>query len=59
MCSRVWTGSSFELLMQSWDTLFEGYLLNLDGFVPGPHNNVMFANPSAWAPDMHSIGVRV
>lgn len=46
-------------LMQSWDILFEGYFLSLDGFVPGPHNIVTFANPSAWAPDMYSIGVRV
>ncbi|KAF8428454.1 hypothetical protein L210DRAFT_3320520, partial [Boletus edulis BED1] len=24
----------------------------LDRFIPGPHNHVMFANPSFWAPDM-------
>ncbi|KIJ64233.1 carbohydrate-binding module family 35 protein [Hydnomerulius pinastri MD-312] len=43
---------------QSWDILFAGYLLSLNGFVPGTNNNVTFSNYDAWAPDMYSLGVQ-
>lgn len=44
---------------QSWDILFEGYLVTLGGFKPGKNNTVEFANPSAWAPDIYRLGMQI
>jgi alpha-galactosidase len=42
---------------QSWDILFEGYLISLPGFKPGKDNTITFSNPSAFAPDIYRVGV--
>uniref|UniRef100_A0A8H8CHG9 Alpha-galactosidase n=1 Tax=Psilocybe cubensis TaxID=181762 RepID=A0A8H8CHG9_PSICU len=42
---------------QSWDILFQGYLLSMPGFKPGKVNTVQISNPSAFAPDFFRLGV--
>lgn len=44
---------------QSWDILFNGYLVSLSGFKPGKTNTITISNPSAFAPDFYRVGVAV
>ena len=62
MIDRQWTGLTLLVdaeLVQGYS--FEGYLLSLDGFLPGTLNlnNVTSANLDAWVPDVCVIGVEV
>ncbi|KAF7297605.1 Alpha-galactosidase [Mycena kentingensis (nom. inval.)] len=44
---------------QSWDILFQGYLVSLPGFKAGKINTVTLSNPSAFTPDIWRMGVAV
>ncbi|KAL0566544.1 hypothetical protein V5O48_015467 [Marasmius crinis-equi] len=44
---------------QSWDILFQNYLVSLSGFKAGKANTITISNPSAWTPDFYRIGVQV
>jgi alpha-galactosidase len=46
-----------EYVLQTWDILYSGFLIELAGFQPGAVNTVELSNPSAFAPDMLRIGV--
>ncbi|KAJ3843756.1 glycoside hydrolase family 27 protein [Lentinula raphanica] len=54
-------GSAIQVQMplsgQSWDILFNGYLVSLPGFQPGKTNTIQISNPSAYTPDFYRIGV--
>jgi len=43
----------------SWDILFNGYLVSLEGFKPGNTNTILISNPTAFTPDWYRIGVAV
>ncbi|KAG7088062.1 hypothetical protein E1B28_012094 [Marasmius oreades] len=42
---------------QSWDILFQNFLVSLPGFKAGKTNTIEISNPSAFAPDFSRIGV--
>ncbi|KAJ3787654.1 glycoside hydrolase family 27 protein [Lentinula aff. detonsa] len=44
---------------QSWDILFNGYLVSLPGFKPGKTNTIQISNPAAYTPDFYRLGVAV
>ncbi|KAF9262968.1 glycoside hydrolase family 27 protein [Marasmius fiardii PR-910] len=44
---------------QSWDILFQNYLVSLPGFKAGKTNTIEISNPSAWTPDFSRVGVAV
>lgn len=45
--------------LQSWDDVYWGYLIELDGFLPGATNSIKISNHDALAPDFVSIGIEV
>ncbi|CAK5267849.1 unnamed protein product [Mycena citricolor] len=49
----------FPLSAQSWDILFQGYLVSLSGFKPGKVNTVVIQNSAAYTPDWWRMGVVV
>lgn len=53
-----WLRITLKILLQSWDLLFTGYQLWLDGFIPGNENSIELSNPDAWAPDVYRLGIQ-
>lgn len=55
----MWVYTRVDLLVeQSWDDVYSGYLLELDGFTPGTSNKIKITNGPDLTPDFVSLGVQ-
>lgn len=46
-------------VLQTWDAIYQGYLVSASGFNTGTDNIIVFSNTDSWAPDFYRVGVSV
>lgn len=50
---------NFPASGNSWDDVYRDYLLEMDGFTPGPTNKIKITNGNALTPDFVNVGVQI